>query len=240
MKLIIAVILLLVGNASFSSECTLDELSLSKAGSVHYNLHVNHPSGSIGSSRNTISIRAFNIADGVYTFLKDCEIGAFKGEDDKYEMHYSTVNRPPNGSDRYAVYTGTKYEHHIRDQQMYASQGKTEFLKKIGEDISSMECWAMMSNYAGGNLDRNDNFWTYFCPKQGLLDFINSTIVENQFSSCTTSESGTVASNLDIHMPSLKYQTLLGVQNIWADLEYKGTNSARQHIWGLKDSGVNQ
>lgn len=37
---------------------------------------------------------------------------------------------------------------------------------------------------------------------------------------------GTVSSNLDIHMPSLNYQPLPGdTQNIWADLEYKGTNS---------------
>lgn len=46
--------------------------------------------------------------------------------------------------------------------------------------------------------------------------------------------------NLDIHMPSLNYQTLFGTQNIWADLEYKGTNSEGQHIWGLKGFGVNQ
>lgn len=52
---------------------------------------------------------------------------------------------------------------------------------------------------------------------------------------------GTVAPNLDIHMPSLIYNPLLGgSQNIWADLEYKGTSSEGQHIWGLKDFGVNQ
>lgn len=58
--------------------------------------------------------------------------------------------------------------------------------------------------------------------------------------SCTELNIGTVSSNLDIHMPTLKYQSLLGVQNIWADLEYKGVDSEGQHIWGLKDFGVNQ
>ena len=58
--------------------------------------------------------------------------------------------------------------------------------------------------------------------------------------SCTLPKVGTVSSNLDIYMPSLSYQSLLGTQNIWADLEYKGTNSVGQHIWGLKDFGVNQ
>ena len=57
---------------------------------------------------------------------------------------------------------------------------------------------------------------------------------------CATDNSGTVSPNLDIHMPSLNYDTLLGKQNIWADLKYKGTNSEGQHIWGLKDFGVNQ
>lgn len=57
---------------------------------------------------------------------------------------------------------------------------------------------------------------------------------------CPIPSSGTVTSNLDIHMPSLNYETLFGTQNIWADLEYLGTNSQGQHIWGLKDFGVNE
>ena len=56
----------------------------------------------------------------------------------------------------------------------------------------------------------------------------------------TSCSPGTVSPDLDIHMPSLNYETLLGTQNIWADLEYLGTNNEGKHIWGLKDFGTNQ
>lgn len=56
---------------------------------------------------------------------------------------------------------------------------------------------------------------------------------------CIDSASGTVTSNLDIHMPSLNYQTLLGTQNIWADFEYYGTGPNGEMLWKLKDFGTN-
>ncbi|NOT85049.1 MAG: hypothetical protein HOP02_09820 [Methylococcaceae bacterium] len=52
-------------------------------------------------------------------------------------------------------------------------------------------------------------------------------------------ETGTVSANLDIHVPSLNYESLLGTQNIWADFEYLGTNPQGKHIWGLKNYGAN-
>ena len=52
-------------------------------------------------------------------------------------------------------------------------------------------------------------------------------------------ETGTVSSNLDVHMPSLDYETSLGTQNIWANFEYLGVNLEGRHIWGLKGFGVN-
>ena len=30
-----------------------------------------------------------------------------------------------------------------------------------------------------------------------------------------------------------------GIQNLWANLEYLGENSDKQHLWGLKDFGIN-
>ncbi len=84
---------------------------------------------------------------------------------------------------------------------------------------------------------------------QGKIDDIhiyNRTISESEIqelymgSSCAADNSGVVSPNLDIHMPSLNYQSILGTQNIWADLEYLGTNSEGKHIWGLKDFGVNE
>jgi len=58
-------------------------------------------------------------------------------------------------------------------------------------------------------------------------------------SSCTSSEAGTVSTNLDIHVPSLNYETILGTQNIYADFKYEGKNSEGKHIWSLKDYGSN-
>lgn len=77
------------------------------------------------------------------------------------------------------------------------------------------------------------------------VDFQNigfTAEVSTEIAQCLPGDSaiGTVSPNLNIHMPSLNYQSLSGTQNIWADLEYKGKNSEGQHIWGLKDFGVNQ
>ncbi len=51
---------------------------------------------------------------------------------------------------------------------------------------------------------------------------------------------GTVSSNLDIHMPLLNYQSLTGIQNIWADFEYYGQDENGDLLWRLKDFGTNK
>ncbi len=63
------------------------------------------------------------------------------------------------------------------------------------------------------------------------------TIFTQEENICTP---GTVSPNLDIHVPSLDYESLLGKQNIWADLEYLGKNDEGKHIWSLKDFGENE
>jgi len=50
---------------------------------------------------------------------------------------------------------------------------------------------------------------------------------------------GTVSSNLDIHIPVLLYRSLEKNDNIQLDLEYLGTNSEENHTWGLKSLEVN-
>ncbi len=64
-----------------------------------------------------------------------------------------------------------------------------------------------------------------------------ATLIENCPEILNT---GTVTSNLDIHLPFINYESLQGTQNIWANLKYLGTNIEEQHIWELKDFGVNQ
>jgi len=50
---------------------------------------------------------------------------------------------------------------------------------------------------------------------------------------------GTVTEDLDVYMPSLNYQTAEGVRNLWAEFEFKGTDSEGHFFWGLKDYGFN-
>ena len=50
----------------------------------------------------------------------------------------------------------------------------------------------------------------------------------------------TVSQNLNIHIPSATYQSSQGSLNIQANLEYKGTDENGDHIWKLKDYGVNK
>ncbi len=53
------------------------------------------------------------------------------------------------------------------------------------------------------------------------------------------SATGTVSSNLDIHLPLMLYQSQDNDNNIWVDLEYLGTNSEEKHVWGFKAIGDN-
>ncbi|WP_216095050.1 InlB B-repeat-containing protein, partial [Candidatus Marithrix sp. Canyon 246] len=160
----------------FSDICVIDESVLSSSNKIHYSLGVNHPSGSISSSRNIISLKAFTLKNG-YKLLKKCKIGSFKNQSDKYRMYYSSDNKPPKGYDRYAIYNNTEYKG-FSDGNVYASNGKSTLINLITKDISLNKCWKWASNYSGGNLDRNDNFWTYFCPKQGLVDYIANAVKE--------------------------------------------------------------
>jgi len=134
---------------------------------VHYSLGSQHPSGYIGSSNNLITLRAFSAEDEGVKVLKNCIIGSFTDQPDKYHMYYSSENKPANGYDRYAYYAGTEYDG-FSERWMYASHDKNTLLGAIG----SGSCWKWASNYSGGNLNRNNNFWTYFCPNQGLVDYV--------------------------------------------------------------------
>ncbi|MDM8567975.1 hypothetical protein QUF50_00375 [Thiotrichales bacterium HSG1] len=172
----VLVVGLMANNYVFSETCVIDESTLSTSSEIHYALNPNHPSGSISSTSNSITLRAFTLDDG-YKLLKECVIGNFTNQSDKYEMYYSSENKPLNGHDRYAFYANTLYES-FPEYRMYASDGKSLLYKSVDVDVNLGKCWKNASNYAGGNLNRNNNFWTYFCPKQGLLDYIDRTIIE--------------------------------------------------------------
>ena len=55
-----------------------------------------------------------------------------------------------------------------------------------------------------------------------------------------TATTATVKPNLDIHLPSLNYQSLTETLNLWADFEYYGLGSQGELLWKLKDYGENK
>ena len=83
--------------------------------------------------------------------------------------------------------------------------------------------------------------WYYSNGKIGAYGELTcSTCNVNIIDNNNNKNTGTVFSNLDIHVPSLNYQTLLGTQNIWTDFKYTGLNTEGKHSWELNKFGENQ
>lgn len=196
---------------AFSESCIIDESTFTTSSTIHYALLSHHPAGSISSSSNKIGLIAFTL-DGQYSLLKECTIGGFTNQPDKYERYYSSENKPFNGYDKTAIHANTVYEG-MGESFMYASDGKNTLYQSVNEAVNSNSCWRVAANFHGGNLNRDDNFWTYFCPKSALLDYIDSTIREKPTASneCwATYESG------QLHIPCVKVKVPLG-----EDLKYE-------------------
>lgn len=107
------------------------------------------------------------------------------------------------------------------------------FLDNIGR-IRYQATWVKGNNSVIDCLNQR-MFWY-----EGGCHTENYTNSEEINTTAPNSNIGTVSSNLDIHMPSLNYQSLFGIQNIWADFEYLGENLEGKHTWELKNFGVNQ
>ena len=161
-----------------ASGCKIDESKLSYTGQLHYAVTSHHPRGSISSSSNYQSLDAFTFEAGRGTIQQSCTIGSFTNQPDKYDMYYSAVDKPPAGSSHYTLYAGTVYDG-LYDTLKYASGGKQALIDVLIDAVATDEAWLVPANFAGGNLNRNDNFWVYFLPKQGLIDYVNSTIIES-------------------------------------------------------------
>jgi uncharacterized protein (DUF736 family) len=63
-----------------------------------------------------------------------------------------------------------------------------------------------------------------------------------EITQCLPGESavGTVSADLDIHVPSLNYQSSEGIQNLQADFEYFEQNESGELLWKLKEYSINQ
>ena len=147
-------------------------------GSIHfYSIHLSHPSSDIYSNNNKVDLEESCLKNKHVEVIKNNNIGTFKNQPDKYDIYDSTENRPPNGYTHYDYYSQTQYNG-LTEGYMYASDTFEELILNIQEDIENGNCKHDPGNYYWGNLNRDDNIWTYFCPKEGLIDFL--TIMQNQ------------------------------------------------------------
>ncbi len=131
------------------------------------------------------------------------------------------------------------------------------FVIQARDDLDNVIQTIIIESGEAGTGDGIATFWSFDRPTEDIrsIRFSGSRTTAGAFGlgfdnfnarssfsdiSCKDLYSGTVSSNLDLHMPSLNYNSLLGTQNIWADLEYLGKNSEGTHMWGLKEFGVNE
>ena len=138
-----------------------------------YSFQISHPSGSITSSRNKVNVVQSCQKDKDIKILQTNNLGSFSNKPNEYTTYYSEENRPFNGYSPYSYYSQTKYNGR-HEKYMYASDSKVELIAKIKNDIDNNKCQRWAENFSGGNLNRDDNFWTYFCPKENLISHLNS------------------------------------------------------------------
>jgi len=143
-----------------------------------YSFKISHPAGSITSSSNKVNVVKSCQKDRDIKILETNNIGSFSNKPNEYTIYYSEENRPPNGYSSYSYYSQTKYDGR-HEKYMYASDSEVELIAKIKNDIDNNQCQRWAENFSGGNLNRDDNFWTYFCPKDGLISYLNSIFPTN-------------------------------------------------------------
>ena len=136
---------------------------------TQYFIQASHPSGTISSTGNKIILYKRVIENGTTASLVALkELGSFTNRTDLYTMSYSSYDRPPNGYDKYAKYNETKYEGH-NDNTYYIAPSLNGLIAEVSFDVQNTACRQHAANYAG-NFNRDDNFWTLFCPKTALIN----------------------------------------------------------------------
>ena len=153
--------------------CIPSDINQSIQNDTIYSLSVAHPSASIDSNSNKIFFTIYKRdSESTFSVIETHEIGSFKGSDE-FDMYYSYEDKPFNGYSKTSFYEDTKFEG-LKQREMYASLSKEKLIQKIKKDINNSECQKYPENFSGGNLNRDDNFWTYFCPTLEL-----KTTIEN-------------------------------------------------------------
>ena len=138
-----------------------------------YSFRISHPSGSITSDSNKVDMIKSCQKDKDIMIIETQNIGSFSNKPNEYKTYYSEENRPHNGYNIYNYYSQTKYNGRP-EKHLYASESEVQLIDKIKNDIDNNQCQRWGDNFYGGNLNRDDNFWTYFCPKEELITHLNS------------------------------------------------------------------
>ena len=100
-----------------------------------------------------------------------------------------------------------------------------------------------------GSVDNTTNNASVFTSNffDGSIDDVkvyNRTLTDSEIQelflegtdACTEYSNATITPNLDIHLPSLNYQSLTGALNLWVDLEFYGREEGNL-LWKLKGYG---
>jgi len=138
-----------------------------------YVLHSDHMSESISNTSNKIKLKKICQKDKILKYLNSNIIGTFANKPSLYNIYYSSEDKPTYGYDKYQHYSGTEY-YGLPEQILFASHSKAELISKINQTIEDNSCTRWPANTSGGNLNNNDNFWTYFCPKKDLVTYLRN------------------------------------------------------------------
>ena len=119
----------------------------------------------------------------------------------------------------------------MTDRCMFASNSKKELIYKLEKTIKTKWTAKYTTNYDWNNYNRNDNFWTVFIPKQGLINLLKWKKIK-----ICTQEYSPVCASKWIWGPAKTYSNACLAKNNNAKILYKGKckeNYNKVSCWSL-------
>ncbi|QFR48818.1 DUF5011 domain-containing protein [Sulfurimonas lithotrophica] len=135
----------------------------------YFALYLKYPSASLGSLSNTVSLISFNFIDGKKSNKELTTLGTYSN----FNFKLSYEDRPENGYDVYALHKGTIYEGISDRNFLDPSKSIPELKKKLKARMDTSTPFMIVTNSNGGDINRDDNYWTVFQPDKVLLDKLN-------------------------------------------------------------------
>ena len=132
----------------------------------YYTLGLSYPSAGLSYSGNKVYLKSFTYENGSISNYESILLGTFS----EFDFALSYSDRPINGYDVYAYYRGTIYEG-LSDRSYFdASQSIVELKEKVRTRDIDNNPYKFATNSSGGNLNRNDNYWTIFGASSHLIN----------------------------------------------------------------------